>query len=169
MTDDTFHDDMTLADARDLLRQLVTDGHRCPCCTQLAKVYRRKVNSGMARALLTMYRTGGTSSWVHVTDIDGGRHGGEIGKLRYWNLIEAMPARRDDGGHAGYWRVTARGQDWLAGRTTIPKYALLYDGKLLRLDDTQHATISDALGTPFHLGDLMASRTDDAGQDALPV
>jgi hypothetical protein len=172
MSDDYLHrftDDMTLAEARDLLRTLVTDGHTCPCCQQMAKVYRRRVNSGMARELLAMYRTAGVGHWVHVRDVERSAGGGEVAKMRHWGLVQPMPARRDDGGHAGYWRVTPHGEAWLSGQCRIPKYALLYNSRLLRLDDTQTVTISDALGEPFDLRDLMARHSTDTGQAVLPL
>ncbi|MCI0664793.1 MAG: hypothetical protein L0220_27335, partial [Acidobacteria bacterium] len=54
-----FRDDMTLAEARHLLETLLPVGHACPCCDQFAKEYRRLINSGIARALILLYRAGG--------------------------------------------------------------------------------------------------------------
>ena len=46
-------------------------GGTCPCCDQLAKVYRRPINSGMAVSLITMYRTA-RQEWQHIpTTING--------------------------------------------------------------------------------------------------
>ena len=59
---------MTLADARDELRDLVNDGHRCPCCTQFAKVYRRKIHSTTARELIGFYRAA-HRDWFYLPDL----------------------------------------------------------------------------------------------------
>jgi hypothetical protein len=151
-----FSDDMTLGEARDLLRTLVKDGERCPCCSQFAKVYKRKVNSSMARGLIAMYRAFG-NEFGYVQDIRrtrGATDNREEPKLRYWGLAEEENVLRPDGGRAGYWRVTPLGINWVLDRTTIPKYALIYDTRCLRLEG-EVVTIVDALGTRFNYRDLM--------------
>jgi hypothetical protein len=62
MLDDT----ITLGAARDWLRDRLDDGERCPCCTQLAKTYRRRIHATLAKALITMYQHGGTKQFVHA-------------------------------------------------------------------------------------------------------
>ena len=49
-------DSDSLGTAREWLRSQAKDGARCPCCRQYVKVYRRKLNSSMSRALMIMYR-----------------------------------------------------------------------------------------------------------------
>lgn len=155
MTERAFSDDMTLAEARDLLRTLVDDGHDCPVCTQLAKVYRRKINSGMARSLIEMYRVGGPAlDWVHVPTQIGARSR-EEGKLAYWGLVEEEHQERDDGGRAGYWRVTTKGVQFVSAQIKVPKYARVYDGRCLSLTGDE-VTIREALGSKFNYDELMA-------------
>jgi hypothetical protein len=156
-----FHDSMTLAEGRAILRELVNDGHKCPVCTQLAKVYRRKINSGMARSLIEMYRVGregdvaGVQGWVHVPTQIGARSR-EEGKLAYWGLVEEeAEIKREDGGRAGYWRVTARGAQFVRNLIQVPKYARVYDGRCLGLTGPD-VSIHDALGTKFNYDELMA-------------
>lgn len=142
----------TLVEAQEWLRRRVDDGEQCPCCTQFAKVYRRAINAGMAWSLVQMYRAA-RLEWQHIPTTVGGRSR-EEGKLRYWGLVEEELERREDGGRAGYWRVTGKGEDWLYGRTTVPRYARIYDARCLGLvgDPT---TLQDALGRPFDLQELM--------------
>lgn len=150
---------MTLTQAQAWLRNRVNEGERCPCCNQFAKVYRRKINSGMARALVAMYRYAGTD-WLHKpTALSGlGAAARDESLLRYWSLIEEATEPRDDGGRAGWWRVTPHGEQFLLGHATVPKYVFVYDGRLLSLDQSERVSIHDALGDRFNYGDLMAGR-----------
>lgn len=143
---------MTLGEARAELRQLVRDGERCPCCDQFAKVYRRKLNSGMARSLIAMWRTAGTS-WVHVpTALDARSR--EEGKLRYWGLVVESDEERDDGGRAGWWQVTDLGAQFVLGQLRVPQYAHVYDGRCLGLHGDP-VMIRDCLTDRFSYEELM--------------
>jgi hypothetical protein len=154
-----FTEKMTLREARDGLRALVEEGHRCPCCTQLAKVYRRPMTAVAAAALIALYRTAGTG-YGHMPTIakqslPGVAHqGGYITLGHYWGLIEEEFARREDGGRVGWWAVTPAGETWIIGRRTIPKYARIYDGRCLG-----HAgppvDIAGCLGAKFDYNELM--------------
>lgn len=139
-----FPSDMTLAEARTVLRELVDDGHECPVCTQYAKVYRRKIHATMAKTLIAMYRHGG-AAFVHTH---------EASQLSWWDLIEEERVRRPDGGRAGWWRLTRRGVEWVLGLSTVQKYARIYDGRVLGLVGPP-VTIRDALGDKFRYDDLM--------------
>jgi hypothetical protein len=148
--------DATLGEVRDWLRARVEKGTHCPACEQYAKVYRRQIYAGMVRALILMYREGDFARrlYVHVPSIDPAR-GGDVAKLEHWGLIEEERTVRTDGGRAGYWRVTRRGEDWINRRTTVPKYARVYNGRLLSLTG-RAVTIDDALSGVFSLSDLMS-------------
>ena len=145
----------TLAEAKAWLLERVEHGAKCPLCTQFTKIYKRKVNAAMARALILMWKEGDLSArlYVHVPSIDPTR-GGDVAKLGFWGLIEEEKIARTDGGRAGYWRVTQKGEDWISGKTTIQKYARVYDGRLLSLTGPA-VDINEALGDWFRLDDLM--------------
>ena len=145
----------TLEEARDWLAERMDEGADCPCCGQRAQVYRRKINSGMARALIVMWRAAGTG-WCHVPTVVGGRSSDEC-KLVYWGLIEEERVRRPDGGRAGWWRVTEDGARYVHGQLLLPKYALIYNGDCLGLEGERVGILS-ALGTKFDYDDLMAGR-----------
>lgn len=143
----------SLGAAKQWLRERVEDGEKCPCCGQLAKVYKRKINSGMARSLIAMYQAGGTN-WVHLPTQVGSRSR-EEGKLRYWGLVEEELERRPDGGRQGYWRVTELGELFIQGKTRVYKYARIYDGRCLGLQGDL-VGIKDALGDKFDYAELMS-------------
>lgn len=149
------NDTSTLREAKVWLRGELDGGAKCPCCTQLAKVYRRKLNAGMARSLLRMYNAGGIE-WVDVPTVCVGSSR-EEGKLRYWGLVEEDDTPREDGGHAGQWRVTPAGRAFILGDLTVQSHAKVYDSRCLGLEGPQ-VTIIDCLGKRFNLAELMATR-----------
>lgn len=146
-------DDGTLREARDWLRERVDDGATCPCCTQLAKVYRRRIHATLARAIITLYRHGGLGQFVHAPSLPGDTH--EISQAVWWGLIEEDEAVREDRGRAGWWRVTPLGAAFILQEQQVPKYARVYDGRCLGLVG-EPVWISDALGAKFSYADLMA-------------
>jgi hypothetical protein len=142
---------VSLEAARAWLRENIDEGVSCPCCGQLAKIYRRKLNSAMARRLIRFYRAAG-ARWFHSPSL--ARVDGDTGKLALWGLVEEEKTKRPDGGRSGFWRVTEGGEDWTLRRSSVAKYALVYDGRLLGYDGSQ-VTIIDALGTKFNYDELM--------------
>jgi hypothetical protein len=147
-------DSEPLGAVKDWLRgQVHKGGARCPCCTQFAKVYKRQINSGMARSLIRMYRVAGLD-WVHIPTALPARSR-EEGKLAYWGLVEEASEPREDGGRAGWWRITSKGEAFLRRQLKVPKYALVYDARRLGFDETEMVDIQDCLGARFNLTELM--------------
>lgn len=144
---------ITIAEAQQWLAERITTGARCPCCNQYTRVYRRQINSGMARSLIAMYLHGPQGQWVHLPTQVGARSR-EEGKLRYWGLVEEQVAVREDGGRAGYWRLTDAGRQWVTGQTTVPKYVIVYNNTVLRTSGGP-VHITDALGKKFNYNELM--------------
>jgi len=144
-----------LDQAKAWLRSQLQRGAACPCCGQFAKVYKRKLNSGMVRSLLAMYRVGGRD-WIHLPTQIGARSR-EEGKLRYWGLVEEQLTVRPDGGRAGFWRVTAAGEAFIREQFKVPKYAQVYDGRCLGLTGDL-VGIRETLGSKFRLDELLGAR-----------
>ncbi len=149
-----FSDTTPLGVVRTWLHKARDTGARCPACDQIAKVYRRRLNAGMAASLIAMYQAGGTD-FVHIPTAVGSRSR-EEGKLRYWRLVEEQLTVRPDGGRAGYWRVTRLGKLFVLGRVSVPEYALVYDSKCLGLEGRQ-VRIQDCLGNRFDYRELMSA------------
>lgn len=149
-------ENMTVAGARAELRTLVDEGHTCPLCKQFAKVYRRKINSTQARALIIIHRQCGTD-WAYLPSLRmalAPHHSNEEPKLRYWGLLEERPINRGDGGRAGEWRVTELGQRFVKGEVTVQKYARIYNGHCLGFVG-ERISIREALGDKFNYDELM--------------
>jgi len=132
-------------------------GVSCPCCGQLSKVYRRQINSIMARAAIVLYRCGALpdTDFQHLpTLLDGTgsvARGGDPAKLVHWHVIEQAP---DGEKRSGYYRLTERGLAWIHGKALVARYAYFYDGKCLRLSD-ELVSVFDALGDHFSYAELM--------------
>ncbi len=148
----------TLDEAKDWLRERVDEGAHCPCCGQYAKIYKRKMTAFTARAMIAMHRWY-ADEYVkmpqlirrHLTDLT---QGGYATLGVYWGLIEEETVRREDGGRAGYWRLTNPGREFVLGLKSVPKYARIYDGRCLGFEG-ETFTIHDALGTKFDYNALM--------------
>lgn len=142
----------SLEEAKAWLRARVEEGAQCPCCNQLAKIYKRKINSTMARALITLYRVNATDEYIHTADLPGDTH--EMSQLVWWGLIEEERVRREDGGRAGHWRITTKGGMFVHGDLLVLKYARVYDGRCLGLVG-EPVDIKQCLGSKFDYGELM--------------
>lgn len=138
--------DTTLDEAKAWLRDRVDDGAECPCCTQFAKVYRRKLNAGMAKSLIRMYQAAGTD-WQNITETIPARSR-EEGKLRYWGLVEPGTER-------GIWRVTPKGELFVKNRIKVPRHVRIYDDRMLGFDGPEETDIVGALRSPFDYDELM--------------
>lgn len=151
----------SLQEAREWMRMHQPEGALCPVCKQVAKEYRRTIHAAMAEKLIQFWRAYGTMTWGERTPLmlrgragaaDGG---GDFAKLRYWGLIEeADDVERQDGGRAGWWRVTPLGARFVLNEYAPPRYAFVYDGQLRRLDGP-HWNIVSCLGKRFDYNLLM--------------
>jgi len=152
----------TLTTAKQWLRSNFDEGEisACPCCGQAVKLYKRKMNKGMASALLRVHqllkKAGG--AWLHVNGLSELEKSQlshmEFQKLRWWKVIEESPAER------GSWRITPLGVDFINGRVQVRKYIYLFDdrpAKDVKNMDTTTTSITEAFGEKFDLQELMSS------------
>jgi len=161
---------MTLDEAKQYVLAHRTDasGVACPCCEQLVKVYRRKINVAMAMVLIALVKKAkavGQIEWIHVPsfirmipfppNFPVG-NGGDWSKLRFWDLIEARPGARDDGSKRnGYYRVTPKGVAFVERKIRVPVSMFVTNQKVLGTDDSKLVDIDDALGKKFRYDELM--------------
>jgi len=149
----SFHDSMSLKDARDLLRpQAMNGGGMCPCCGQRAQVYKRSIHGTMARTLIRMYRTVTPGEWLYLPDVP--QKSRDCTGMAYWGLIEEMQEKRDDGGRVGWWRLTALGIEFVQRQARVPKYVRVYDDRRLGYLG-EPVSIIDCLGKRFNYSELM--------------
>jgi hypothetical protein len=159
----------TLKEAKAWLRERLDDGAKCPCCTQYAKTYTRKLNSGMAASLLAIYQRtkqlDPKDGWLHIPkDFEGASKklvtvlgNREYPRLRYWGLLEQFDGPNDDSDtrFSGKWRLTKLGEEFVLGEVEVPEAVVLYDNRLMRKAPGK-TDIRKALGAKFNYDELMA-------------
>jgi hypothetical protein len=151
-----FRDTTTLGEARQWLLDNRESGVRCPCCTRYIKVYHRKLNAGMAHALIALWRKGGTTEVIHLNStVSSISH--EAAQLSWWGMIEQKPSdrRREDEGRGSWWSVTGLGEQFALNKILVSKHVWVYRGKVLGYDDAERISIIEALGDAFDYQELM--------------
>ena len=107
----------------------IRQGEHCPTCHQKVLLSNRYLYDTPARLLIAMYRTD-PHDWIYVPDLYRKFEigGGDTVKPRHWKMIEPMPGERNDGSNRnGYWRLRARGRNWVRGKILVPRIALVYN------------------------------------------
>jgi hypothetical protein len=134
------------------------EGTTCPCCDKYCKIYKRKLNSTMAYALIWIVkRYQATGALINIPREApkpiSNTH--QHATLRHWGLVESAPvAKGQDKKHSGLWRPTQRGIDFVHRRIKVPSHLYEYNNEVQSWSDT-HITIDIALGTKFSYKELM--------------
>jgi hypothetical protein len=151
---------MSLEEARRFHTANIRDGIECALCGRFDKIYKRKLNSGMARVLILLYKADKKEplKWVHVLQDLPDVTGGDYGKMVEWGLLKKREGAKeeDDNPDNGYYRITAKGQVFCQGQIKVPKYLYFYHDRLWPVEDDELTTIQEALGTKFNWNELMS-------------
>lgn len=129
---------------------------QCPVCDHAHRVYKRKLNSGMAAKLIEIYKLGGAKHWVNVADIFPGvtHRGGEWALLRHWKVLEPRDVRTAVENAHGDWRITVLGRLFVQNRARVPRYVYVFEGEKIGAS-SERTTIKEALGDGFNYLELM--------------
>ena len=142
----------TILEAKDHLRNNYKTGTGCPCCGQLVKAYKRKLNANMCRALAIIYTRTEAGIYMHVqnefTTLGLRATAMDYTYLEKWKFIESDSTRN------GFWRVTDKGKQFINTGTQVPSYCLVYGGKVYEWSK-ESVTISEALTVKFKLEDVL--------------
>ena len=149
------------------LRRMSDEGsNSCECCGGNIRVYRRKLNSGMARVLcwLVANRMG---EWTHIAkippEIDRGH---EIGRLSYWDLVERQENNDTTKRSSGVWRATNAGISFVLHDTEVPSHAFCsVPGHIILGFEDDLITIHDALKDRFDYNELMQGGSGVVGTE----
>lgn len=158
----------TLADARAHVNaeRFKPGGVRCPCCDLFVKVYRRKLNSGIALGLLALWKlrnSGLPQTYYHVNAIArtlermGTRNqlaAAQIPLARFWGLVEEKRNADTSKSQSGEWRLTAAGEIFVQGGGVISKYIIVFNNHVLSTSD-EKVFIQACLGHNFNFQELM--------------
>ena len=149
------------------LRRMSDEGsNSCECCGGNIRVYRRKLNSGMARVLcwLVANRMG---EWTHIAKIPAEiDRGHEIGRLSYWGLVERQKNTDTSKRSSGVWRVTNEGISFVLHGTEMPSHAFCsVPGHIILGFEDDLITIHDALKDRFDYNELMQGGSGVVGTE----
>jgi hypothetical protein len=128
-------------EVRDHAGQHGADGMDCPECSAFVQVYRWRIDAVMARDLLLCHQRFGTDPFF-LPEV-AGRINPDFLRLKHWGLISASDETEM------WWNVTAEGERWLLGKSYLPKYAMFYNGCLMKMTEGNRVTVSDVLGREF--------------------
>lgn len=155
----------TIQQAKDYVKQHINEGVECPCCTQFVKMYRRKITSSMAYALILIANSG-KRDYFHVEDYLKGENcpaaiRGDFPKLRYWGLIEAEESKREDGSKRnGYYKITQKGIDFVQCKIVVPEAMYIFKNKAYNrpMENDSYISIKQALRGKFNYTELMTDQ-----------
>ena len=146
--------------------KFVDEDCECPLCKQNVKLYRRKLNYGMAAFLLGLYKLSGgdVNVSVHYNDVHKliGFNPNDYSNLERWGLI--LYAGEKSG--TGYWCITSKGLLFLTGQLNIPEKVFIYNSKTWGFSP-EEISFKEALGARFELLELVKDNQFFAGKNQL--
>lgn len=152
------NDDSTIREAKAFLRLHARNrGASCPCCGQFVKVYRRNVTYAMSKSLILIAQNTKPDEYIHVQNLltEHKHANSDWAKFAHWKLIEPQAGIRADGSSRdGYWRLTAKGRQFVGNALAIPASATMYNGKAHEFSD-KLVTIKQTIGTNFDYDTMM--------------
>lgn len=156
---DLFENGVLAALKKKVMNKAKDDGCSCPVCGQFVKVYKRRINSTMARGLIWANGKSPDEPWFHISSLIeciSTSAGGDFAKMRYWGLVEEQYHEVGQGGRksSGMWRITEKGRNFVNNRVCVPEYALVFDGRVLEMSKN-HVDIKSCLGHKFDYNELM--------------
>jgi len=143
----------TLAVAKQTLKDNWEDGVECPCCKQLVKLYRRRITSQAAIALIKLRKS--QFEWVHWRDFVDAGSTGDFARLRYYKLVEKKELGEDeDKSGSGFWRITPQGKDFVNEKYKLSEYIHIYNDRVYKYSG-KLVYISECLSNKFNYKELM--------------
>jgi hypothetical protein len=145
----------TISEAKEFLRAGYDKGVTCPCCGQLAKLYKRKINSGMALFLIGLYRLNQKNPGAEfsnksvMSEMNINTSSLDYSVLKHFNVVQGSVANKGD------WSITPFGIAFVEGSATLPEKVLIYNNKKQGYDGDR-VTIQQALTSKFNLTELLS-------------
>lgn len=146
--------------------RLRAEGCKCPVCDQFCKVYKYKVDSGMAASLCWLVSNCESDGSVLVNE-DAPRfalRSNKISRLRKWGLVSQPPCKDPARRTSGRWTPTPTGIAFARGESSICKYVYLYNNEILNFSVGETVTIQEALGDKFNYAELMSGLTGEGNE-----
>lgn len=160
---------ITIKEARNLMRPKLKKGTTCLCCGLHTQVYVRPITSAMVYGLILLYRECKDKvypeyNYVHLEDFFKplaipSSIRGDAPKLRFWGLIEPMEGQKEDGNPStGYYRITKHGIDFINGHCLIFKAVRIYNNTFYGFEGPE-IDVYGAIKNKFNYNDLMGGKT----------
>lgn len=162
------NDNLTIKEAKDLMRPKLRTGCVCPACGQPVKLYKRPLTSSMAYGLILIYNQLKNHQFTHslhlenfFADIPGlpASIRGDVPKLRFWGLIEQddMPTRERRGNpNNGCYHITKSGIAFVEDNLAVQSHVLIYNNKFYGFPkDSGAVTIKEALKNKFNYEEVV--------------
>jgi hypothetical protein len=151
----------TIEEAKTWLVKHAVAGHPvdCPVCEQRVVIYKRKLNSGMARVLIRAARLALTKEdphrWLHIHDIFGGpkQDHRDWPLLRWWGFLVPRDKHTAAEKASGFWCVTEEGFNFLRGYD-VPRRVHIYNNTCVGFSK-ERTNVSEALGDHFSYRELL--------------
>lgn len=138
------------------------EGTKCRVCNQNVKMYKKSIDSEMAKYLIEIYKQDKKTPnkiWFHVEGDLGVtlKVGGSWAKLRFWELIEEKPKDPENKAKrtSGLWRITDKGKRFVLLQDSVKKYVKLYNQTFYGFEG-EDSDIREALGEKFNYSNLMS-------------
>lgn len=143
--------------AAQAFRDQLPQGATCPCCGRYGKLYKRRLNRGMAHMLLELFRARSRRDpdrFIDVRELKAFKAGsGDYAFLRFWGLVEQQPNTDEKKRSSGFWRITEKGCDFVRGKLNVPTHVFVFDNNPEGFS-SEMTTFADALNHSFDYSEL---------------
>jgi len=160
----------TIDEAQEWLAEHFESGETCPCCDQFVKLYKRKLDAGMARALIITHNeniANPDTVWFPVNDLLKKRKistgASTISMLKHWGLLypksDAPP--KEGAKSAGLYCITELGTLFALDQVSVKKHIYIYNKTLFSPEEAskEFITIREALGDKYDYSEMMNGRS----------
>lgn len=148
----------------------MSDQPLCHHCGAKMVEYSHSLNKGVAAVLWKLYEGDGPVE-IGTLGLTNSQYS-NAPKVRYWNLAVRVTNDQNEV-KGGWWQITDIGRDFVEGRISLPKTAILLRNVVLRFDGAPvlFSQISDGYGYQSNFKEQARQQInynfDDSGQGAL--
>ena len=140
------------------LLKIEGDGGYCPCCDRWGKIYKRPLNSAMARSLIWLTQAPDRGDgWTHVpsTAPTWMLRSQQLATLHLWGLVVGFDSETKLAS-SGLWKPTPLGVAFAENRVRVQRYVYVYNNEVRGFDGDE-ISIIDALGEKYNYQNIMAN------------
>lgn len=146
--------DWTVGDAQDYIEALCEEGVECPCCGQLSRLWKRKLNSNMAVFLISLVRAWNANGREPVHHTACSYVGRDYPLVARFGLACTMENDDDSKRTSGMWEPTSDGVDFVHDRLNVRRYVLIFDNRVIGFTG-ETIGVREALGDSFNYRELL--------------